>query len=112
MEPEGSLLCIQEHSTGPNIESPKKISEVHNFLSLLSQKLPRQLSQYSDRLRAGRPRGRSSCPDKVKNFHFFISSRPVLGSTHFPIQWVLGAFPRDPSGSIHPLPHMFTWLSA
>jgi hypothetical protein len=33
---------------------------------------PGELSRYSERLRAGRPRGPSSSPGKVKNFHFFI----------------------------------------
>jgi hypothetical protein len=32
-----------------------------------------KLSWYSDRLRAGRPRGRSSSPVTVKNVHFFTS---------------------------------------
>jgi hypothetical protein len=48
-------------------------------------------SQYSDWLRAGRPRGRSSGPGGGKNFHFCMSSRPSLGSMQPPIQWVLGA---------------------
>jgi hypothetical protein len=50
-----------------------------------------QGSQYRDRLWAGRPRGRSSCPSGGKNFHFSMSSRLVLGSTQPPIQWVPGA---------------------
>jgi hypothetical protein len=37
---------------------------------------------------SGRPRGRSSSPGKVKNFVFWKSSRPALGSTHPPIRWV------------------------
>jgi hypothetical protein len=41
-------------------------------------------------LRAGRPRGRSSSPSRVKNFLFFTSSRPGLGSPQPPIQWVSG----------------------
>jgi hypothetical protein len=32
--------------------------------------------------------GRSSSPGKVKNFLFFISSRPALWTTQPPIQWV------------------------
>jgi hypothetical protein len=51
-------------------------------------------SRYSDWLRAGRPRGRSSSPGRVKNFHFSMSSRPALGSTQPPIEWVPGgSFP-------------------
>jgi hypothetical protein len=38
------------------------------------------------------PRGRSSSPGRMKNFLFSTSSRPVLGSTQPPIQWVSGAF--------------------
>jgi hypothetical protein len=30
-------------------------------------------------------------PGGVKNFHFSMSSRPTLGSTQSPIQWLLGA---------------------
>jgi hypothetical protein len=39
----------------------------------------------SDWLRAGRLRGWSSSPGRVKNFEFFMSSRPALGPTHLPI---------------------------
>jgi hypothetical protein len=53
-----------------------------------------QLSRYSDCLRAGRRRGRSSSPGRVKNFHFSTSSRPALGPTQSPIQWVLEALSR------------------
>jgi hypothetical protein len=77
-----------------------------------------------------RPRGRSSSPGTVKNFLFSTSSRPALGSTEPPIQWVLGAsspgvnrpgpeadhsqlVPRSRRyGSIHPLPHTPSWHSA
>jgi hypothetical protein len=41
-------------------------------------------------LRAGRPRGRSSSPGRVKNSHFSTSSRPALGSTQPPIQRLPG----------------------
>jgi hypothetical protein len=50
----------------------------------------RQRSRYSDWLWAGWQRGRSSSPGRVKNFLFFTSSRPALGSTQPPIQWVRG----------------------
>jgi hypothetical protein len=35
--------------------------------------------------------GWSSSPGRIKNFHFFMSSRPALGSTQPPIQCVTGA---------------------
>jgi hypothetical protein len=50
-------------------------------------------SGYSDWLRPGRPRGRSSSPGRVKIFLFSTASRPVLGPTQPPIQWVPGAVP-------------------
>jgi hypothetical protein len=53
--------------------------------------VPPKRSQYSDWLRAGRPRGRSSSPGGVKNFHSYMSCRPALGPTKPPIQWVPGA---------------------
>jgi hypothetical protein len=40
---------------------------------------------YSDWLRAGRPRGRSSRPDSVKIFLFSTWSRPALEPTHPPL---------------------------
>jgi hypothetical protein len=46
---------------------------------------------YSDWLRAGRPRGRSSSPGRIMNFLFSKSSRSALGPTQPPIQWVPGA---------------------
>jgi hypothetical protein len=45
----------------------------------------------SDWLRAGRPRGRSSSPGRVKYFLFSKSSRAGLGSTQPSIHWVPGA---------------------
>jgi hypothetical protein len=39
---------------------------------------------------AGQPRGRSSSPGRVKNFLFSTSSRPALGPTLLPTEWVLG----------------------
>jgi hypothetical protein len=46
---------------------------------------------YSNWLRAGRPRGRSSSPDRIKNFLFSTSSIPDLGSNEPLIQCVTGA---------------------
>jgi hypothetical protein len=48
-------------------------------------------SRYSDWLRAGRPRSWSLSPGGIKNFLFSTSSRPALGPTQPPIQWVPGA---------------------
>jgi hypothetical protein len=41
---------------------------------------------------AGRPRGHSSSSGRVKNVFFSTSSRPALGSTQPPVQWVPAAF--------------------
>jgi hypothetical protein len=82
-------------------------------------------SRYSDWLWAGL-RGRSLSLSRVKNFLFSKSSRPALGSTQPPIQWVLGPLslgvkliphlqlvPRlRKCGPIHPLLHMLSWCSA
>jgi hypothetical protein len=47
-------------------------------------------SRYSDWLRAGRPRSRSSSPGRVKKVLSSTSSNPALGSTKPPTQWVPG----------------------
>jgi hypothetical protein len=54
-------------------------------------KKPSWRSRYSCWLRAGWWRGRNSSPSRVKNFLFSKSSRPALGSTQSPMQWVPGA---------------------
>jgi hypothetical protein len=41
--------------------------------------------------KTGKLRGRCSSPGRVKNFFFSTSSRPTLGLTQPPIQWVPGA---------------------
>jgi hypothetical protein len=52
------------------------------------------VSWYSYWLRAGRLRDRSSSAGRLNNFIFSKSSRPTLGSTQPPIQWVPGgSFP-------------------
>jgi hypothetical protein len=64
----------------------------HTFLSSWTADWePGKRSQYSDCLRAGRPRGRISSSGRVKNFLFSLSSRPALGSAEPPIKWVPGA---------------------
>jgi hypothetical protein len=66
------------------------------------------LASNSDWPRVGRLRGRGSSPGRVKNFHFSMSSRPALGSTQPPLQWVPGSsFPgvkRPGRGSDHSPP--------
>jgi hypothetical protein len=52
---------------------------------------PGYRTRYSDWLRAGRLRDRGSSPGRVKNSHFSMLSRPALGSTQPPVQWVPGA---------------------
>jgi hypothetical protein len=49
---------------------------------------PRYRSRYSDWLRAVRRRG--SRPGRVKNFLLSTSSRPNMGPTQLPVQWVPG----------------------
>jgi hypothetical protein len=49
------------------------------------------MSRYSEWLRDGRPKGRSSSPGKVKNFLFSASFRLVLGSHQPSTPWVPGA---------------------
>jgi hypothetical protein len=39
-------------------------------------------------------------PGRVKIFHFSMSSRPALGSTQSPIQWVQGLFPGGKNGRV------------
>jgi hypothetical protein len=75
-----------------------------------------------------RPRGWSSNPGRVNNFHFFMSSRPTLGFAQPPTQYIPGDLSPGvkrqgvklttqlqlvPSsrerGSIHPLPHTPFW---
>jgi hypothetical protein len=85
----------------------------------ITSPFPGKHSLCSDWLRAGRPRGRSSSHCTGRIFLLTISSRPVLGLTQPPIQWVPGVkrpgmkltthlhlVPRSRiRESIHPLPH-------
>jgi hypothetical protein len=76
-----------------HISSTKHISECWHQLNILYilwlMSDPGDRSRYSDWLWAGRPRGQSSSPGSVKNISFSTSSRPALGPTQRPIQWVL-----------------------
>jgi hypothetical protein len=64
------------------VPSPKVLSVQHK------PEEPGQHSRYSDWLRAGRQWGWSPSPGRVMNFLFSTSSRPALGPTQPPIQWV------------------------
>jgi hypothetical protein len=65
----------------------KPVSHIQaNYECVLGMRL--YLTYMTYYLRAGRPRCRSSSPGKVKNVHFSISYRPVLGATQPPIQKV------------------------
>jgi hypothetical protein len=96
----GALSCVQVRTTFIRF-SQMVFSPSYLFLTLFIYlsfscvpSEPGWRCRYSDWLRAGRPRGRSSSPGMVKNFHF-TSSRPALGSTQPPIQWVPGALSRE-----------------
>jgi hypothetical protein len=77
------LFGMEKHSLGMQyiLLSTNEKSEYYAYE-------PGWLSRYRDKLRAGRPRGRSSSPGRVKNFLFSTSSRPALGPTQTPIQCV------------------------
>jgi hypothetical protein len=87
-----SVCCIQLHSekrlNNRNLSRARMIQVASYFswcLCIVGG------SRDSDWLRAGRRSDRSSSPSKVKNFSSSMSSRPVLGPTQPPIQWVPGA---------------------
>jgi hypothetical protein len=73
-----------------NNESERKWNEaVMNLIRCIT--LAHGGTRHSDWLRAGRLKGQSSSPGRVNNFLFSKSSRPALGSTQPPAQWVPGA---------------------
>jgi hypothetical protein len=79
-----------EFSTRPSSEPLKYVSHpriVFNFILVTAIAMGRD----SDWLRAGRPRGWSSSPGRVKIFLFSTSSRPALWPTQPPLQRVPGA---------------------
>jgi hypothetical protein len=91
--------------SGERILSPSSGKDIFSWAQLLMSKNtivvliyhrykilePGYGSRYSDWLRAGRQRGWSSSPGRVKYFLFCAASRPALGLTQLPIQWVLRA---------------------
>jgi hypothetical protein len=97
-----------------------KLSIANINLSIVLRN-PGYRSRYTEWLRAGRPRGRSSNPGRGKNFLFSMSYRPVLGPTGYRgyrgqgVKRIthLQIVPRSKeSASIHPLPHTSSWRTA
>jgi hypothetical protein len=106
---------------------PVRFQRTSNKSNGFLHKLNDLRSRHSDRLRAGRP-GFDSRNDEI--FLFSTPSRPALGPTQPPIQWVSGAISSEvkqpgreadhsPQSSaevkngraILPLPHKFAWHS-
>jgi hypothetical protein len=82
------LFCKHSSTFSANDE---QFSEVLSFSDEIILILPCTWSRNSAiAVATGRTRGRSSSPGRVKNVLFSKSSRPVLGPTQPPIQWVLG----------------------
>jgi hypothetical protein len=76
-------VCSLNNMLQANCNSYRRLGSAHADRAMLSR--------YSDWLRARRPRGRSSSPGRIKTFLLSTSSRPILGSTQPPIQWVPGS---------------------
>jgi hypothetical protein len=97
------VYCGDLDCSSPHMEQTFVCGHAWGFFNI-----NRRLSWYSDWLRSGRPRGRSSRPGNGKIFLLYTSSRPLLGPTQPPIQWVIGALfsevkrPRREAG--HPPP--------
>jgi hypothetical protein len=91
-ESEESVPSSQDSATGSYPEPDE--STPHSFIS-----------RYRDWLRAGRPRGRSSSPGRGKISFLSTSSRPVLGPTQPPIQWVQGALSTEVKRPEHEADH-------
>jgi hypothetical protein len=70
----------------PLISISTLINVIFNYTIILGQ-----CSRYSDWPWAWMAEGQSSSPGKREIFLLSMSSRPVLGPTHPPLQWVLGA---------------------
>jgi hypothetical protein len=93
--PRPSHSPVSSSLLGPNILlSTLFIKWFYYPKSILAKRFyqePGWLSRYSDWLRAGRQRGRSSSPGRGEIFLSSTASRPVPEPTQPPIQWVPGA---------------------
>jgi hypothetical protein len=86
---------VRQCGNANSLQSKQHKSELHRrsaFLRFVTQQYTyTQETGWRSWLRARRLRSRSSSPGMIKNF-LLSSSRPALGSTQPPIQWVPGAF--------------------
>jgi hypothetical protein len=89
------MLVLSLACRGPTMgEITRPINSTNCLWYPCFQNKPGQGSRYSAWLRAGWPTGRSLRPGRSKNFFLTKSSRPSVGSTQPPVQWVPGVFPR------------------
>jgi hypothetical protein len=105
---EGSVAACSHHTISRRIYKVHYTHFIHHSLVILSTSknnrilrnppplglklYPEEMYRYcircSDCVRAGRPRGRSSSLDWVKNFQFSKSSRPALGGQTNGYRWL------------------------
>jgi hypothetical protein len=88
------LFQIIKFSTNNKIKIPRPLSTVFLYTCYVAAikesvhaGIAQSASRYSDWLRAGRLRGWSSSPGRVKNFIFSASTRPVLRPAQPSVQW-------------------------
>jgi hypothetical protein len=74
---------VKSDHNGTNTHNEWKTDSEEN-----SNMQPKIKSRDSDWLLAGRPRDRSSSSREEEKFDFSMLSRPALGSTQPPIQWI------------------------
>jgi hypothetical protein len=70
------------------LDLPNTKQNANRYIALEGAFERKYLRQYSDELRTGRPG--FDFRQRQQIFLFSTASRPVLGTTHSPLQWVLG----------------------
>jgi hypothetical protein len=83
----GNISTLTRHFPKTTLESYR----LADVLGLTTLHHYNQYIYFVNWLRAGRPRGQSSSPGRVKNFLFSTASRPALVPNQPSIQWVTGA---------------------
>jgi hypothetical protein len=83
--------CNWKNKTTPLVYTSLENAFFQFYIPHLSYCEPEQRNRYSDWLRPGRLRDRTSSPGRVKNFLFSTSSRPALRPNQLSIQRVPGA---------------------